>query len=61
MLYTLHLPWQKPSTVQQHVQMTQSWEPSLTQMKTGNIIEEESKGYKDQNYKQSEEMGIYWS
>lgn len=30
-------------------------------MKTGNIMQEESKGYEDENYKQSGEMGINWS
>lgn len=27
----------------------------------GNIMQEESKGYEDHNYKQLEEMGINWS
>ena len=30
-------------------------------MKTGNTMQEESEGSEDQNYKQSEVMGISWS
>lgn len=40
------------------MQVTQRWEASVIQMKIDNLKQEESNGFEDQNYKQSEEMGL---